>query len=119
MRLETVYWAMSATFVLTGMTPWESADAGIRRQILGRGPDLMMVRVEFEAGAVGTLHHHPPRQVSYVAAGRFEVIVGDERTELGVGDCFFVSADREHGVVAREAGTLIDVFTPAREDFLA
>ena len=42
----------------------------------------------------------------------------DERTELGPGDCFFVTADRVHGVVAREAGTLIDVFTPAREDFL-
>jgi quercetin dioxygenase-like cupin family protein len=45
--------------------------------------------------------------------------VDDERAELGVGDCFFVSADRVHGVVARETGTLIDVFTPAREDFLA
>ena len=110
---------MSDTFVLSGTTPWEPAGAGIRRQILGRGPDLMMVRVEFEAGAVGTLHHHKHRQVSYVAAGRFEVTVDDERTELSVGDCFFVAADRVHGVVALEAGTLIDVFTPAREDFLA
>jgi hypothetical protein len=24
-----------------------------------------------------------------------------------------------HGVIAREAGTLVDVFTPAREEFLA
>ena len=110
---------MSDTYVLSSGTAWEPAGAGVRRQILGRGPDLMMVRVEFEAGAVGALHHHPHRQVSYVAAGRFEVTVDDERTELGVGDCFFVSADRVHGVVAREAGMLIDVFTPAREDFLA
>lgn len=109
---------MTDTFVLTGTTAWQTADVGVRRQILGRGPDLMMVRVEFEAGAVGALHHHPHRQVSYVAAGRFEVTVDDERTELHVGDCFYVSADRVHGVIAREAGTLIDVFTPAREDFL-
>jgi quercetin dioxygenase-like cupin family protein len=79
----------------------------------------MMVRVEFERGAVGALHHHPHRQVSYVASGRFEVTVDDERTELGPGDCFFVRADRVHGVVAREAGTLIDVFTPAREEFVS
>jgi quercetin dioxygenase-like cupin family protein len=110
---------MTDSFIRSDTTPWQATnDAGVRRQILGHGPDLMLVRVEFEAGAVGALHHHPHRQVSYVAAGRFEVTVGDERTELGPGDCFFVTADRVHGVQAREAGTLIDVFTPAREDFL-
>jgi quercetin dioxygenase-like cupin family protein len=57
--------------------------------------------------------------VSYVAAGRFEVTVDGERTELGVDDCFFVAADQVHGVMALEAGTLIDVFTPARLDFLS
>jgi quercetin dioxygenase-like cupin family protein len=109
---------MSEPFARSADIPWSATnDAGVRRQILGHGPDLMLVRVEFEAGAVA-LHHHPHRQVSYVASGRFEVTVDDERTELGPGDCFFVAADRVHGVVAREAGTLIDVFTPAREDFL-
>ena len=111
--------SMSDSFVLTSTTPRQRTnDAGVRRQILGHGPDLMMVRVEFERGAVGALHHHPHRQAAYVASGRFEVTVGDERRELGPGDCFFVAADLVHGVVAREAGTIIDAFTPAREDFL-
>jgi quercetin dioxygenase-like cupin family protein len=111
---------MNEPFVRGGDTPWQSTnDVGVRRQILGHGPDLMLVRVEFEAGAVGALHHHPHRQVSYVAAGRFEVTVDGQRTELTVGDCFYVTAEKVHGVVAREAGALIDVFTPARLDFLA
>jgi quercetin dioxygenase-like cupin family protein len=111
---------MSETFARSDDSPWKATnDAGVRRQILGHGSDLMLVRVEFEPGAVGALHHHPHRQVSYVAAGRFEVTVDGERAELGPGDCFFVTANRVHGVVAREAGTLIDVFTPARADFLA
>jgi quercetin dioxygenase-like cupin family protein len=111
---------MSDTFVLTSTTPWErAADAGVRRQVLGHGPDLMMVRVEFDAGAVAALHHHPHRQAAFVVSGRFEVTVDDERTVLGPGDSFFIAADRVHGVVAREAGTIIDAFTPAREDFLA
>jgi len=110
---------MSDTFVRSAETTWAAAsDAGVRRQVLGHGPDLMLVRVEFETGAVAALHHHPHRQVSYVSSGRFEVTVDDERTELGPGDCFFVTADRVHGVVALEGGTLIDAFTPAREDFL-
>ena len=110
---------MSDTFVRSSSTQWQTtSDVGLRRQILGHGPDLMLVRVEFEAGAVAALHHHPHRQVAYVVTGLFEVTVDDERTELGPGDCFFVAANRVHGVVAREAGTVIDVFTPAREDFL-
>ena len=111
---------MSDTFVRSSSIPWQNAtDAGVRRKVLGHGPDLMMVRVEFEHGAVAALHHHPHRQVAYVVSGRFEVTVEDEVTELGPGDCFFIAANRVHGVVAKEAGTVIDVFTPAREDFLA
>ena len=109
---------MSEHFVSSSEATWQPTEPGVRRQILGHGPDLMMVRVDFEEGAVGALHHHPHRQASYVAAGRFEVTVDGQIRELGVGDCFFVTADLVHGVVAREAGTLIDVFTPARDDFL-
>ncbi len=110
---------MSDTFIRTSETPWQRAsDAGVRRQVLGHGPDLMMVRVEFEPGAVAAMHHHPHRQAAYIVSGRFQVTVDDERAELGPGDCFFVAADRVHGVVAPEGGTVIDVFTPAREDFL-
>jgi quercetin dioxygenase-like cupin family protein len=109
---------MSDAFVRTTAAAWEQTGDGVRRQILGHGPDLMMVRVDFEPGAVGSIHHHPHRQVSYVAAGSFEVTVADATSVLAMGDCFYVQADLPHGVVAREAGTLIDVFTPAREDFI-
>ena len=107
-----------SAFVLSGETSWETVGAGVRRQVLGHGPDLMMVRVEFERGAVGTLHHHPHRQVTYVAAGAFEATVAGETRRFQPGDCFYVAAELDHGVVAVEPGTLIDVFTPAREDFL-
>ena len=109
----------SASFLHSRDVRWETVADGVRRQVLGYGPDLMMVRVEFEPGAIGALHHHPHRQVTYVAAGRFAVQVGDARRELGPGDSFFAVSGVPHGVVALDAGTLIDVFTPAREDFLA
>ena len=111
--------APDAPFVASEDVAWTTVGAGVRRQILGHGADLMLVRVEFERDAVGTVHHHPHRQVTYVAAGRFAVQVGEARRELGPGDSFFAVADVPHGVVALEEGTLIDVFTPAREDFLA
>ena len=91
---------------------------GIRRQVLGHGTELMVVRVEFRAGAIGALHHHPHRQATYVASGRFDVTVGADRSQLVAGDCFYASADIPHGVQAMEDGVLIDVFTPVRKDFL-
>jgi quercetin dioxygenase-like cupin family protein len=109
---------LSDAFISTAERPWQSVGEGVRRQILGHGPDLMMVAVQFESGAVGALHHHPHRQVTYVAAGSFEASVDGEQCVLTAGDCFYVAADLEHGVRALTAGTLIDVFTPARQDFL-
>lgn len=105
-------------FACTEELPWEELGGGVRRQLLGHVPDLMMVRVDFAPQAIGALHQHPHRQVTYVAAGRFRVTIGAAERELGVGDCFLAVADVPHGVVALEAGTLIDVFTPMRADFL-
>ena len=35
---------------------WESAGEGIVRQIMGYNDNLMMVKVKFETGAIGTPH---------------------------------------------------------------
>jgi quercetin dioxygenase-like cupin family protein len=45
--------------------------------------------------------------------------MGDDRRLIGHGDSYHVPPDVPHGVVALDDGVLIDVFTPAREDFLA
>lgn len=97
---------------------WEDQGGGVRRKILGYDANLMMTVVEFNKGSVGYLHKHPHRQVTYVQRGSFEVQVSGEKHVLKSGDCFFVLPDLEHGVVALEDSCLVDVFTPAREDFL-
>ena len=56
---------------------WEHPAPGIRRQIMGYDGQLMMVKVEFEKGAVGTLHEHYHSQATYVASGKFELTIGD------------------------------------------
>lgn len=108
----------SERFVFGFEQPWEDLGGGISRQVLGYDAQLMMVRVRFEAGAVGAVHHHPHRQATLVESGRFKVEVGHEGRTLHAGDSFFAAPDVEHGVVALEAGVLVDVFAPARVDFL-
>ena len=91
---------------------------GSWRRVLLHTEELMLVEFGFEAGAIGALHSHPHVQASYVAAGRFEVTVGDEVSVLSAGDSFIVPSGTTHGVKALEAGRLIDSFTPRRDDFL-
>lgn len=101
-----------------GPSDWKTVAPGVQRRILGYDSALMMVAVNFEAGAVGAVHHHPHRQVTYVAAGQFETTIGGECRLLKAGDSFFAVPDIPHGVTAITEGTLIDVFAPAREDFV-
>ena len=105
-------------FINADHIEWETVDNGIERKILGYDDEVMMVYIRFEKGAVGSLHHHVHRQVSFVASGRFEATIDGHKTILKQGDCFFVAPDLVHGVVALESGTLVDVFVPARKDFI-
>lgn len=97
---------------------WEVLGSGVKRKIMAYDQDLMLVKVAFEKGAVGTIHNHPHLQMSYVAKGSFEVSMGDAKKILNEGDVFFAPSNVFHGVVCLEAGLLIDVFNPHREDFL-
>ncbi len=106
-------------FVRAESRDWEKVGEGVRRKILGYDGGLMMVHVQFARGSVGTVHRHPHRQVTFVEQGSFEVQVGESKNVLHTGDCFFVPPDIDHGVVSLDGGSLIDVFAPAREDFLA
>jgi len=97
---------------------WEETGPGVRRTLVAYNDDLLLVKVTFEAGAVGALHHHVHSQISYVESGEFEVTVGDEVRVLRAGDSFYAAPSVPHGVVARQAGALLDSFSPLRLDFL-
>ena len=97
---------------------WEVLGGGVSRQIMGYDDKIMLVKVKFEKDSVGKLHQHFHSQTSYVAEGTFEVTVGDRKQILQVGDSFYIPPNIVHGALCLEAGTLIDVFSPVREDFL-
>ncbi|MEM5468345.1 cupin domain-containing protein [Celeribacter marinus] len=99
--------------------PVVSTGEDVTRQVLADHPDLMVVAFRFGAvGAEGALHHHPHIQSTFVESGRFRFTVGDEQTEVAAGDSFVIPTEAVHGCVCLEPGTLIDCFTPRRDDFL-
>lgn len=116
--MATLAEAQSPPFVDANAIPKEDLGDGITRQILGYGPEIMVVRVWFEKGAVGQVHAHRHSQSTYVESGRFEVYVDGEKRMLAAGDSFYIAPHLDHGAVCMEAGVLIDTFSPLREDFL-
>lgn len=108
----------SANFLLESELKWENPGPGITRQIMGYDGQLMLVKVVFEQGAVGTVHEHFHSQSTYVVSGKFEVEINGEKKVLEAGDGFYIEPDAPHGAVCLEAGILIDTFSPMREDFL-
>lgn len=108
----------SETFMYEKDLPWEPAGQGAVRQIAGYNEQIMMVKVKFEKGGVGTPHKHKHTQVTYVASGMFEFTIGNKKKIVKTGDTLYMEPDVEHGCVCLEAGLLIDCFSPWRDDFL-
>ncbi|WP_017257561.1 cupin domain-containing protein [Pedobacter arcticus] len=109
----------SNLFQIDAETPWQDLGNGIKRQIYGYDDVIMLVKVKFEAEAIGTLHEHHHSQVTYVESGVFETSIDGKTETLKQGDGFYAPPHKLHGVVCKEAGMLVDVFSPHREDFLS
>lgn len=91
---------------------------GVSRKILAYNPEMMIVEVHFENGGVGAIHTHPHIQNTYVMDGKFEFTIEGEKHIVSKGDSIAFASNVEHGTVCLEKGTLLDIFTPMREDFL-
>jgi len=97
----------------------QSGGEGVTRRILAHSDGLMCVENTFEQGAVGALHSHPHTQITYVLSGSFSFTIDGETRVVRAGDTLLKENGVVHGCTCLEAGKLLDIFTPAREDFLA
>ena len=64
------------------------------------------------------MHSHPHEQLTYVLSGEFEFTIGEEKHIVRAGDTLYKAPHVMHGCVCLQPGTLLDTFTPVREDFL-
>src|SRR5215203_5641415 len=106
-------------FIENSEIPWEEVDKGMKRKIMAYDDKLMVVKVEFERGGVGVLHQHYHSQITHVESGIFEVEIDGNKKMLTAGDAYYIPPNVLHGCVCMEAGVLIDVFSPMREEFVS
>ena len=98
--------------------PWTDLGGGLRRKVLAHTKDGMVVEVQFDQGGVGAMHSHPHIQCTYVRSGAFVFTSNGKDYEVAAGDTLAFESNEPHSCVCTAAGTVIDVFSPMRDDFL-
>jgi quercetin dioxygenase-like cupin family protein len=110
---------MDRIFFPDGEIASEAIDPGkVGRKLRARGGKVMLVEVSFAAGGAGASHAHPHDQATYCLSGEFDFTVGGETRALRQGDSVFVPGGVAHGLLCLTEGSLLDCFSPQREDLL-
>lgn len=97
---------------------WSDAGGGVTRKILVYNDQIMMVCHRYIEGAVGPLHNHPHVQASIVISGKFELTRDGKSMTFNKGDSILMPSEIEHGALCLEAGDMIEVFAPMRNEFV-
>ena len=97
---------------------WMVSGPGAHRRILCEDKDLMMVEFQFDKDGEGLPHSHPHVQTTYVSSGQFRFTVAGISKTLGPGDAMIIPSNVEHSCICLEEGSLLDAFTPRRDDFM-
>lgn len=63
-------------------------------------------------------HAHPNEQSGYVISGKYRLKFGNNNQTLEAGDSYSIPENVEHSFEILEAGEVVDVFTPIRQDYL-
>jgi quercetin dioxygenase-like cupin family protein len=108
----------SNTVISAASSDWEQIGPGLSRQILGWDNQIMMVKVKFEKGVAASEHSHFHTQTTFCHSGKFEFTIDGEKQVIEAGDGLYIAPNLIHGARCIEAGVVLDVFSPVREDFL-
>lgn len=94
---------------------------GVNLDSLATGEKSMVTKMNYVKGNFATLHTHPHEQCGYVISGKYHLIVdGEEKIDVIMhpGDSYAIPGNTPHSFEVIEAGEVVDVFTPLREDYL-
>jgi len=80
--------------------------------------EATVVRLVSRKGATVPLHHHMHVQLTMLESGRFSFGLEGETVTLQPGDFLRIPSDVPHQGVALEDSVTIEMFIPAREDWI-
>jgi quercetin dioxygenase-like cupin family protein len=108
---------MSA-FVNLAAAPERELAKGFHARMVHTGT-MTVAHWRVEKGAVLPMHSHPHEMIVNLLEGELEITVGEEKTVLRAGGVAVIPGGVPHGVTARTACRILDVWHPPREDYKA
>ena len=91
---------------------------GVAFTLLAVGQQSMVTKMDYRLGNRVPFHSHPNEQSGYVVSGSYRLRGGGREEVLGPGDSYSIPPGVEHSIEVLEAGEVVDVFTPPRQDYL-
>lgn len=99
--------------------PWQRLDAFTRRKVVfSRRATLVVLEVQRTGKGHDLDHWHHHDQITHVLDGEVEAVVGREARRIRAGGFYVCDSNVPHSLrMLSERVKLVEMFTPAREDF--
>jgi quercetin dioxygenase-like cupin family protein len=101
---------------------WEEVDNEQLNPHLGRkvihGQNVTIARLELRKGGVVPEHSHMNEQVSMVQSGAIKFVSNGAEHIVRAGECLTIPPNVPHRVDVLEDSLVVDIFSPAREDWI-
>ncbi|TFG00428.1 MAG: cupin domain-containing protein [Promethearchaeota archaeon] len=90
---------------------------GIYRKTLAYNDETMLCFFRLEKDAIIPLHYHKATQIGYLIKGKIKFILDNNEFIAQPGDSYVFDSNEKHGAEILEDSEVIEVFSPAREEY--
>ena len=90
---------------------------GVYRKTLIYNSNLMLCHFKLEKNAVVPIHSHKEHQIGYVIKGKLKFLTENYEFISKEGESYIFDSNEKHGAEVLEDSEIIDVFSPARDDY--
>jgi quercetin dioxygenase-like cupin family protein len=92
---------------------------GIDLKTLVHGEKTLLAEFHLQRDSQLPRHAHPQEQTGYLISGHIRLTIGGETFDVQPGDGWCIPANLEHQAEIVVDSIALEVFSPAREDYLA
>jgi quercetin dioxygenase-like cupin family protein len=105
-------------FTRASPSGYRDALPGVRFRTLAHGARTLLAEFHLRKGAVIPRHAHPHEQTGYLVSGALRLTIGPATFDAGAGDCWCIEGGVEHEALVLEDAVAVEVFSPARDEYL-
>ena len=105
-------------FYKRDLSNYRKAFEGVKYKTLTFGEKTSLGEFILQKDYVVPNHKHPHEQTGYVISGRMTFTIDGKDHIAEAGDSWNIPGNVEHGVKIHEDSVVIEIFSPAREDYL-